>query len=64
MIGIMVVLALSTLAVAGGTAADKKQDSAKKPSPERPGQDQADTVRSGQSSGGTSACRSRCLPTP
>ncbi len=35
MIGIMVVLALSTLAVAGGTAADKKQDSAKKPSPER-----------------------------
>ena len=35
MIGIVVVLALSTLAVAGDTAADKNQDSAKKPSPER-----------------------------
>ena len=35
MIGIVVVLALSTLAVAGDTAADKKQDSGKKPSPER-----------------------------
>ena len=36
MIGIVVVLALSTLAVAGDTAADKNPDSAKKPSPERP----------------------------
>ena len=36
MIGIVVVLALSTLAAAGDAAADKKQDSAKKPAPERP----------------------------
>ena len=35
MIGIVVVLALSTLAVAGDAAAEKKQDSVKKPSPER-----------------------------
>ena len=35
MIGIVVVLALSTLAAAGDAAADKKQDAAKKPAPER-----------------------------
>ena len=35
MIGIVVVLALSTLAVAGDAAADKKKNPVKKPSPER-----------------------------
>ena len=37
MIGIAIVLALSTLLAAGETAADKKQDPAKKSSPERQG---------------------------
>ena len=37
MIGIAIVLALSTLLAAGENAADKKQDSAKKSSPERQG---------------------------